>query len=100
MRSEVAWTSLSTAWPGKQLCASANGSARELTQKCAGGHGSHDPLATLPKVPGAHEMIGKHAEEAGVGLTKGKVITKTNEDGRVVTMDGEVIGEKGARTCN
>ena len=38
-------------------------------------------------------------EEAGVGLTKGKVVKKTNEDGRVVTMDGEVIGEKGARTC-
>jgi len=54
----------------------------------------------LPRVPGAHDVIGKHAEEAGVGLTKGKVVKKTNEDGRVVTMDGEVIGEKGARTCN
>ena len=54
----------------------------------------------LPRIPGASEMIGKHAEEAGLGLTKGKVIKKTNEDGRVVTMDGEVIGEKGARTCN
>jgi len=30
---------------------------------------------------------------------KGKVIKKTDKDGRLVTMDGELIGEKGARTC-
>jgi len=54
----------------------------------------------LPRVPGAHELVAKHAEEAGVTLTKGKVIKKTDEDGRLVSMDGELIGEKGARTCD
>ena len=54
----------------------------------------------LPRVPGAHELVSKHSEEAGVTLTKGKVIKKTDEDGRLVTMDGELIGDKGARTCD
>ena len=53
----------------------------------------------LPRVPGAHEMVLKHSEAAGVTLVKGKVIKKTDKDGRLVTMDGELIGEKGARTC-
>ena len=54
VRSDVLVTSVSTASPGRQLCASANRALRELMQKCFGGQGSHDPLVTLPNVPEAH----------------------------------------------
>ena len=53
----------------------------------------------LPRVPGAHEFVAKVCDEKGVGLVTGKVIKKTDEDGRLVTADGEHIGDKGARTC-
>jgi hypothetical protein len=56
-RSVALLTSENTDWPGGQLRASANGDARELTQKYSGGHGSHEPLVTLPKVPGTHATL-------------------------------------------
>jgi hypothetical protein len=55
VRSAVLLALASTASPGGQVSAPANGTARELVQKYAGGHGSHDPLATLPKLPVAHD---------------------------------------------
>jgi hypothetical protein len=42
-------------WPGGQLRAAANGSMRELVQKCSGGQLSQDPLVVLPNVPASHE---------------------------------------------
>jgi hypothetical protein len=54
----VAWLSFTiTACPGVQLRASENGTARESMQKCPGGHGSQDPLLTLPNVPATHETL-------------------------------------------
>lgn len=53
----------------------------------------------LPRVPGAHEIVAKVCGEKGVSLVTGKVVKKTDEDGRLVTADGEHLGEKGARTC-
>jgi hypothetical protein len=53
-RSAVAFGGDTTAWPGAQTRALANGDARELVQKCSNGHVSHEPLVTLPNVPGAH----------------------------------------------
>jgi NADH dehydrogenase FAD-containing subunit len=54
----------------------------------------------LPRVPGAHKLVAQVCDEKGVSLVTGKVIKKTDEDGRLVTADGEHLGEKGARTCN
>ena len=60
-RSAVAFGGDTTAWPGAQTRALANGDARELVQKCSNGHVSHEPLVTLPNVPGAHAT--SHVDE-------------------------------------
>lgn len=58
VRSAVLLALVSTCDPGGQLRASANGDARDPPrQKYSGGHASHVPLVTLPKVPGAHETL-------------------------------------------
>ena len=57
----VLLTLASTAWPGRQVCALANGDRREPRQKWKGGHASHVPLVTLPNVPGVHAT--SHADE-------------------------------------
>ena len=54
----------------------------------------------LPRVPGAHDIVAKVCDEKGVALVTGKVIRKTDEDGQLLTADGEQLGEKGARTCD
>jgi hypothetical protein len=54
VRSAVLVALARTAWPGGQVSASANGTARDPMQKCAGGHASHVPLVTLPNSPAAH----------------------------------------------
>ena len=55
-------------------------------------------IGYLPRVPGAHDMVAKVAEEQGVGLTCGKIVKGTDEEGRVVAADGETFGDKGSRT--
>lgn len=52
----------------------------------------------LPRVKGAHEMVNVETERLGIELVVGKEIVSTSEDGRLVTSDGEVIGDPGART--
>ena len=52
----------------------------------------------LPRVPGAHAMVNEVCVKLGVQLHVGKEIMHTDEEGRVVTIDGEHLGAKGAKT--
>ena len=52
--SDMAETLLATLEPGRHVVALSNGRFRELMQKWDGGHGSQEPLVTLPNVPGTH----------------------------------------------
>jgi NADH dehydrogenase FAD-containing subunit len=52
----------------------------------------------LPRVPGAHDNVLEEIDRQGINLVKGKEIVSTDEEGRMVTREGEKIGPPGART--
>ena len=56
----------------------------------------------LPRIPGAHGMVSPEIETQGVKLVVGKEIVGTDEEGRLVTKQGEKLGTPGARVywCN
>jgi len=53
--------------------------------------------ALLASVPGAHEVLMQQAEARGIKVTLGKDIVFADEEGRLVTREGERVGELNTR---
>ena len=54
--------------------------------------------AWLPRIAGAHERVEPVMKALGVNLVVGKEIVATDDEGRMVTKEGEKVGPAGART--